>query len=462
MHSSSLHIAIFPFMSKGHTIPLLHLVRLLCQRRLVSHVTVFVTPLNVSFLHSILSTITADNINIIPLHFPEDLPQSLHQVTSLTSFVSFVRSFQLLQPQFEKTMKSLLPPVSFLISDPFLLWPIESAKRLAIPNLSFSGMGCFGNMLRILLQKHKPHAHLMPDDLMPFAIPDFPQIELTMAEVNEPLDTPNQSGPVHEYDMEITKAMSASDGMIVNSFYDLEAPYCDYWEASIGPKQWCVGPLCLSVPDIYPTERPPWIKWLDSKLENNTPVLYISFGTQAAVSEKQLKELTSALENSKVNFLWALKENESCIEADFKDRVKNHGFIVREWVDQLQILRHENVRGFMSHCGWNSVLEGISCGIPFIAWPMMADQYFNSKYVVDELKIGIRVWARDGTRDGLVVREDIEVAIQELMASDVKSEELRRNVKNLERQARCAVLEEGGSSVTALEQMIREFRGTKN
>ncbi|KAJ4807502.1 Glycosyltransferase [Rhynchospora pubera] len=460
--SSLLHIAIFPFMSKGHTIPLLHLARLLCERRLVSQVTIFTTPHNASFLRTILTSCTADEINIIPLDFPDDLPQSLDKVTSLTSFVSFVRSLELLQPKFEETMKLLSPPVAFLISDPFLVWPNKSAKQLAIPNISFDGMGCFTNTIKNLLQKHKPHAHLTRDDLRPFAIPGFPNIELTMAELTEPNDAPNERGPVHEYDAQIVKAMSESDGQLFNSFYELEAPYRDYWEAFIGPKPWCVGPLCLAVSDTYPSEQTPWITWLDSKLKTNTPVLYISFGTQAAVPENQLKELTSALENSKVNFLWALKENESCIDINFKDRTKNHGYIVREWVDQLQILRHESVKGFMTHCGWNSVLEGICCSVPFITWPLMADQHINSKYVVDELKIGIRIRARDGTRDGLVEREDLEVAIEELMSSNGKGQELRQNVENLATQARHAMLEEGGSSWKTLKQMIHEFNGKKD
>ncbi|KAJ4779963.1 Glycosyltransferase [Rhynchospora pubera] len=331
--SSLPHIAIFPFMSKGHTIPLLHLARLLGERRLVSQVTIFTTPHNASFLRTILTSCTADEINIIPLDFPDDLPQSLDKVTSLTSFVSFVRSLELLQPKFEETMKLLSPPVAFLISDPFLVWPNKSAKQLAIPNISFDGMGCFTNTIKNLLQKHKPHAHLTRDDLRPFAIPGFPNIELTMAELTEPNDAPNERGPVHEYDAQIVKAMSESDGQLFNSFYELEAPYRDYWEAFIGPKPWCVGPLCLAVSDTYP---------------------------------------------------------------------------------------------------------------------------------MDELKIGIRIRARDGTRDGLVEREDLEVAIEELMSSNGKGQELRQNVENLATQARHAMLEEGGSSWKTLKQMIHEFNGKKD
>ncbi|KAF3325219.1 UDP-glycosyltransferase 90A2 [Carex littledalei] len=68
------HIAIFPFMSKGHTIPLLHLAHLLHHRRLVSHITFFTNPLNAPFIRSTLSSTAARNTSIITLPFPDNLP----------------------------------------------------------------------------------------------------------------------------------------------------------------------------------------------------------------------------------------------------------------------------------------------------------------------------------------------------------------------------------------------------
>jgi hypothetical protein len=38
--------------------------------------------------------------------------------------------------------------------------------------------------------------------------------------------------------------------------------------------------------------------------------------------------------------------------------------VVREWVDQWKILRHACAKGFLSHCGWNSVLESVTAGVP--------------------------------------------------------------------------------------------------
>ncbi|KAJ3694793.1 hypothetical protein LUZ60_000170 [Juncus effusus] len=448
-------------MPKGHTIPLLHLSHLLLQRRLVCHITFFTTSQNAQFFQSFLSINTLDqDISIVMLPFPENLPQSIDLLTSISQFISFVKSFKILQPHLEKSIHSLPLPVDFIISDPFYTWISESAKRINIPLVSFDGMGCFSHTIKSIIQTQKPNKHLKNEDLSPFSMPNFTHIELTMADLPDSLNTANPSGPMHEFDKEIVKAISESDGIIFNSFYELEERYCDYWDACIGPKSWCVGPFCLARPNHYETDQPAWIKWLDSKLETQTPVLYISFGTLVAVSKSQINELAAALENSNVNFLWAMKEKELDMRVNFSEKLNQNGMIVKEWVDQLQILKHKSVKGFMSHCGWNSITEGISCGVPFIAWPMMAEQHMNSKLIVDELKIGIRVRAHDGTRDGLVVREDIEMAIEELIKDGEKRRGISKNVKRLMDQARGAIMEEG-SSWKSLELMTSKFSSKK-
>ena len=44
--------------------------------------------------------------------------------------------------------------------------------------------------------------------------------------------------------------------------------------------------------------------------------------------------------------------------------------LVRNWAPQLEILAHKSTGVFLSHCGWNSVLESLSQGIPIIGWPL--------------------------------------------------------------------------------------------
>ena len=95
-------------------------------------------------------------------------------------------------------------------------------------------------------------------------------------------------------------SITTSHGFLVNSFYELETTFVDYNNNSETPKSWCIGPLCLTDPPKPKRAKPDWIHWLDQKGEEGRPVLYVAFGTQAEISNKQLKELALGLEDSKV------------------------------------------------------------------------------------------------------------------------------------------------------------------
>ncbi|XP_027178959.1 UDP-glycosyltransferase 90A1-like [Coffea eugenioides] len=192
-----------------------------------------------------------------------------------------------------------------------------------------------------------------------FAIPNFPWIKLARNDFDESLSDPEPKGPRFEFIIDCTVTASMSFGQLVNSFYELEPVYTDYWNRHYEPKLWSVGPLCLAEPPTpSPEHESSWIdEWLDRKLDQGQAVLYVVFGSQAEISAEQFQEIKSGLERSQVNFLWVIRKNESQLNDGFEERVKDRGLIVREWVDQRKILGHRSVVGFLSHCGWNSVLE---------------------------------------------------------------------------------------------------------
>jgi UDP:flavonoid glycosyltransferase YjiC (YdhE family) len=109
------------------------------------------------------------------------------------------------------------------------------------------------------------------------------------------------------------------------------------------------------------------------------------------------------------------------------------------------------VRGFLSHCGWNSVLESVAAGVPLAVWPMQADQPFNARFVVEELKIAVRVQTSDGTMRGFVTSEEVSRVVRELMLGELGAEAAKLSV--LAKEA----VSKGGSSWKAVEDMIREL-----
>uniref|UniRef100_A0A2N9G6K7 Glycosyltransferase n=1 Tax=Fagus sylvatica TaxID=28930 RepID=A0A2N9G6K7_FAGSY len=89
--------------------------------------------------------------------------------------------------------------------------------------------------------------------------------------------------------------------------------------------------------------------------------------------------------------------NYGVVPNGFEDRVAGRGLVIKQWVPQVAILRHQAVGAFLTHCGWNSVLEGLSAGVVMLTWPISGDQFTNANLLVDQLGVSIRVSVSGGS-----------------------------------------------------------------
>ncbi|XP_062106825.1 UDP-glycosyltransferase 90A1-like [Humulus lupulus] len=456
------HVVLFPFMSKGHTIPLLHLSRLLILRCI--SVSFFTTPANRPFIVDSLSDTT---VSIIDLPFPEKVNgipagvESTDGLPSMSLFHSFAMATVIMKPDFDRALKNLNPPPSFIVSDGFLWWTLDSASEMGLPRFVSYGMSSYAQVLvRVSIQYGLVHG-VQNDE--PITIPPFPWIKIRKDDIPKFSDMPGNSSEL-EFSAKTIDATSRSFGLIVNSFYDIESTYVDYFNHKCRPKAWCIGPLCLASPlkNTDPVNKSTIIRWLDQKRdEEEGSVLYVAFGSQAEMSSQQLKEIAIGLEESEVNFLWVLRKREKnerdsneFLYDGFENRVKNRGMVVRDWVDQREILSHDSVQGFLSHCGWNAVIESICAGVPILVLPMTADQPLNAKMVVEEMKVGLRIETCDGYAKGFVKSQGLKNKVKELMEGET-GKEVGKNVKEVAVIARKA-MEEGGSSWQAFDSLIDE------
>ncbi|XP_040383760.1 UDP-glycosyltransferase 90A1-like [Oryza brachyantha] len=472
-HGGLPHVAIFPFMAKGHTIPLIQLVNYLRHHQLAT-VTFFTTPGNAAFVRDGLSSGAGDDddddVAVVELEFPVDAPgippgvESAEGLASMVSFVAFTDTVSLLRPQFEASVAAMRPPASFIVADAFLYWVNESAARLGVPKVSFFGISTFSQVMRELRIRHDPCAAMKPGDVdddgnpATFTVPEFPHIKVTFEDLMATFGEPAAVAMMLELDGKLGKAITESHGLIINTFHGLEAPYIEFWNDHVKPRAWAVGPLCLAQPPASSAPaaaRPSWMQWLDKKAAAGRPVLYVALGTLAAIPELQLREVADGLEQAQVDFIWAVRPKNIDLGLGFEERTMDRGLVVREWVDQLAILRHESVGGFVSHCGWNSVLESVAAGVPLAVWPMLADQPFNARFLADELRIAVRVSTSDGTMRGLVPSEEISRVARELMSGEVGAA-ARKRVVELSVLAKESMVE-GGRSWVAVKEMISEL-----
>ena len=108
-------------------------------------------------------------------------------------------------------------------------------------------------------------------------------------------------------------------------------------------------------------------------------------------------------------------ESEGYFPHGLDSRVGKRGLIIRGWAPQLLILSHPSTGGFLCHCGWNSTVEAIGRGVPFLAWPIRGDQYYDAKLVVSHLKIGYMI---SDYMSQMIKKEDIMKGIEKLMGDE--------------------------------------------
>jgi hypothetical protein len=451
--ASNSHILVFPFMAQGHTIPLLDLAKLLSRRGF--KVTILTTPSNASSISSYTSQFS--NIHLKEISFPQvqGLPKGCENMSQLSRdhLIQFFKATKLLQQPFEKTLEDMSkvqdPPVC-VFSDSFLGWTNESCRVFGIPRFVFHGMGVLPMAIKKSLLIHQTYK--VESDEIPLVVKGV-QLGFTLTKQDLPKSIRETDINISQFFLDAEKSDIGSWGVIANSFFELEKDHVSSLESMYGneTKVWCVGPLFL-YDQIGPNPSTIWAQWLNQKVGENS-VIYVSFGSLADLSEAQLDELAYGLELSGHDYFLIVRSknwNPPCeINGD------GRGLIVREWVDQRWILAHEAIGGFLSHCGWNSVLESLSVGVPILAWPMGAEQHLNAKYLVEELKVGVQV--PNLKRDQVIVRREVICeGVKELMGGE-KGLKARKKAVEFGRMAIRSV-EVGGSSYNNLDKLVDQIR----
>ncbi|CAN1825272.1 Scopoletin glucosyltransferase [Linum perenne] len=391
------------------------------------------------------------SLSITPFPLIDGLPEGTENTSQLPSmeqfYVPFLHATKKLKQHFDNFLAQLISTTNrrplCVISDFFLEWTLESCRTFDIPRLVFHGMSVCSMAISKSLWCGAPQ---LPITLM---VADVPAE--VMANANE------EDTLLAKYIQEVGWADANSWGIIVNSFHELELSHTESFEKFYfnGAKAWCVGPLLLCDNNkIIKTSESELMRWLDEQVAPDS-VIYVSFGSQADVTNSQLDEVAYGLEASGYPFVWVVRSKSWVVPNGLEGKIKGKGLITREWVDQCQILDHRSVGGFLSHCGWNSILESVSGRVPILGWPMMAEQGLNAKHIVEGLGAGLRLEKEDD--DGVMFkREDICKGVRELMGGG-KGRLAMERAQALGRVAHQAV-KKGGSSHETLSQLVSQLR----
>ncbi|KAK1311595.1 UDP-glycosyltransferase 73C3 [Acorus calamus] len=463
-----LHFLLLPFMAPGHMLPMSDIAVLLALRG--ASVTLITTPLNAARLRPTLSH-HHPLISLVALPFlpaPDSgLPDGCESFDALPSRdhePAFFRATEsLLAPTLRHLRAPGRAPPRCVIADAFLPWAREIAREFRAPRLVFHGCACFATLCFHNLIANGALARVGHEREQRIIVPGMPhEVEITQEQLQVD-DT-----RLDDLRVEMWEAGEMADGVVVNSFEELEHEYLDVYREATGKDVWMIGPVSLSNKNPSntmdrggkaSTNELRCLDWLDQREPKS--VIYVSFGSIGRLSPPQTAELARALESSGRNFMWVIKggNNDNGLPEEFKEEpITERRMVVHGWAPQVAILSHGAVGGFVTHCGWNSTLEGVCAGVPMVAWPLFAEQFLNEKLVVDVLRVGVRVgverpsgWAGEGV--GVVGVEAIERALEEVMDGGKEGVLRRMRARELGEMARKAV-EVGGSSYVNMTRLI--------
>ncbi|XP_037494230.1 UDP-glycosyltransferase 88A1 [Jatropha curcas] len=332
----------------------------------------------------------------------------------------------------------------------------------------YKGAGCLALFLHLPTIHQKTTKSLKDLDTFVDA-PGLPPILYS----DMPKPVLDRTDKAYEYVIESATCFPSSVGIIANTFESLETRALKAISDGLcvpnktTPPIYCIGPLITSS-----TEKnggvPECLTWLDSQPSRS--VIFLCFGSLGLFSKEQLREIAIGLERSGQRFLWVVRnppsdnqtlatspqsdpDLDSLLPDGFLDRTKDRGYVVKTWAPQVAVLNHNSVGGFVTHGGWNSVLEAVSAGVPMVVWPLYAEQRINKVLLVEEMKIALPI---NESKNGFVAVSEVEKRVTELMDSDTVNSVRERTVAM--KIAAEEALSEGGSSRVALTRLTESWK----
>ena len=207
------------------------------------------------------------------------------------------------------------------------------------------------------------------------------------------------------------------------------------------------------------------VEWLDAQPDRS--VVFLCFGSMGTLSAEQLKEMAVGLERSGQRFLWSVRnpagsnnpkkylevrpepDLDALLPQGFLERTKGRGLVVKSWAPQADVLRHRATGAFVTHCGWNSVLEAVAAGVPMLCLPLEAEQKMNKVCMTEDMGVAVEL---EGYMAGFVKAEEVEAKVR-LVIEGGDGRQLRARAAARREEAEAA-LGEGGSSRASFAQFL--------
>ncbi|KAI3798686.1 hypothetical protein L1987_33964 [Smallanthus sonchifolius] len=420
-----LHVAMFPWLAFGHIIPFLELSKFIAQK---GHKVSFLsTTRNIQRLPTLPSHLSP-LINLVKLTLPfvQELPHNAEATMDVhTDDVHHLkRAFDDLRQEVTRILEEESP--DWIVYDFAPYWLPSVAAGLGISRAFFSIFNAWfisfmgsspDDLINSSDDRTTAEDFLTPPKWVPFPSKLYylkHEANLIFAG-NFSL---NASGVSDVY--RLGMVLKGSDCMLIRHCYEFEPQWLTLLEKLHHLPVVPVGLMPPETPtNIGDGKDDTWVtvkKWLDGQQQGH--VVYVALGSEVMVSKSELAELALGLELSGSPFFWALRKPVGPLVElpdGFLERTSDRGLVWTSWVPQLQILSHESIGGFLSHCGWSSIVEGLMLGRPLIMLPFLGDQGLNARVLVDK-QVGIEV--PRNVEDGSFTKESVARSVRSVVLDD--------------------------------------------
>ncbi|KAL5730943.1 hypothetical protein ACHQM5_003719 [Ranunculus cassubicifolius] len=458
-------VVLFPCPFQGHINPMLQLATILHTH---SKGAIAITIVHTQFNSPKVSNYP--NFTFVPISDGLSLSHTEISISDVVTILPFLNQ-NCVSPFRDCLVNNILsqkhePPVACIISDALMYFTQSVADSLQLPRLVLRTSSAMNLLIVAAFPLLREKGYLpIKESEMEESIPELPPLKVK----DIPMIKTPKSDAVFDFIGNMVDLTKASSGLILNTTEFLEKTELQSLQKEFPLPHFAIGPFHKCAPKTSNSllvEDRSCISWLNNQAP--TSVIYISFGSLAAIDEAQLVEIALGIANSEQQFLWVVRpglvtrsikdENRDddpnkLFPQKFRDYMDLHsgrGCIVK-WAPQEEVLAHPSVGAFWTHNGWNSTLESICEGVPMLCWPCFGDQMVNARYVSEVWRVGFML------ENGLE-HVEIERYIRRLMLKDnnKEREEMMLRVQDLKEKAEICLRKEGSSckSLTNLTSFI--------
>ncbi|KAM3393237.1 hypothetical protein ACQJBY_014098 [Aegilops geniculata] len=484
------HAVFVPYPAQGHITPMMKLAK-------IFHCKGFhVTFVNTEYNHRrLVRSRGPDAVAGLPdfrfATIPDGLPPSDADATQdIPSLCHSIMTTCLL-PHLKNLLRDLnsaagVPQVTCVMADAVMSFCLDAAAELRVPCVLFWTASACGFMgyrnFRFLLDEGI--APLKDEEQVKNGYLDMPVTpahgmskQMRLRDFPSFVRTTDRDDVMFNFLMHQVEQSGRAAAVILNTFEELDQVALDTMRAILSLPVYTIGPLNFLAKQVIPDGgngsaqlaaiRPSlWredhscLEWLRGREPRS--VVYVNFGSITTMSIQELVEFAWGLANCGYDFLWIVrndlvKGDAAVVPLEFLEATKGR-CLLASWCEQEAVLQHEAVGAFLTHCGWNSTMEGLSAGVPMLCWPFFAEQQTNSRYACVEWGVGMEVG--DDVR-----REVVAARIREVMGGEGVGREMRRKAAEWSEIAVRVTTQPGGRSLANLESLFKDvllLTATKN